>query len=430
MKRGKEKQHYIEYLGRKYAGRNKLKKGEILSELCGEFNWSRKHAQRVLRGIVKEGRPRHARSGGRPNSYSNADFVRGLRIVWRCTRYMCSRHLKSAMKRWLPYIEAEHGMFEPEVRRQLLKVSASTMDRVLKPYKGVKGISGTCSTGFRDEIPIQTNIWNVGIPGYIEVDTVAHCGGSLSGDFIWSVVATDIATGWTDARGVYGKGSRYVFEQILDIEKSLPFKLYGYDSDNGGEVLNWHILRYFREERILQGRTPVQVTRAREYKKNDNAHVEQKNDSFARRHLGYERLGYFELMPLINYYYAEIVCPLMNHFYPTFKLKDKLLVQSKKRRIYDAPVTPYQRVMLSVHVQRDMKKRLWRIHKSLDPVRLVQAEKDMRKRIDAAVRSLNSGNSKPELLYAPNRVPPFYDAPWHLATPLNELISFSQQARS
>ena len=150
-------------------------------------------------------------------------------------------------------------------------------------------------------------------------------------------------------------------------------------------------LRYFRNERIERNRPPVQVTRSREYKKNDNAHVEQRNNSLARRWLGYERLDFTELVPLINYYYAHIVCPLMNHFFPSFKLKDKVRIKSRVRRIYKDPVTPYTRVMSSEHVSQERKLILKAQHDSLNPVALVKEEHLLRKRIDDALKKLRKG---------------------------------------
>lgn len=239
---GIEKRCLIEYLGKKYRRSRKKVKGQIIKEVTKELGIGERQARRLL--VSKEvGRPRKPGFRGRPSKYRDKEFVSALRYVWRRTRYMCSRHLKSAMPEWLPCIEEEIGKFEESIHTRLLSISAPTIDRILKPYKVQKGRSSTRSGGFRDEIPIQENIWDIKVPGFMESDTVAHCGGSLMGEFINSLTMVDIASIWTEVRAVFGKGSGPIVTAIEDIENSLPFDILGYDSDNGTEVLNRHVLR-------------------------------------------------------------------------------------------------------------------------------------------------------------------------------------------
>ena len=303
-----EKRCIIEVLGPRYRRARKKEKGRILDELCRRLNVGRKHGIRLLAPRLA-GRPKKPNRRGRPAKYCSPEFTQALRVVWRGTRYMCGRYLASAMSDWLPFIEADRAAFSIETRRQLLRVSAATIDRLLKPYKAVKGKSFTRSGGFRDQIPIQQSVWDIKKPGYTEVDTVAHCGGSMHGDFVNSLTLVDIATIWTEVRSVFGRGSSGVLEQLSSIETALPFEMLGYDADNGTEVLNQFILNYFRNDRVKKGLPPVQVTRSREYRKNDNAHVEQRNDCLPRQYLGYERMDFHQIVPLLNYYWGEIVCP-------------------------------------------------------------------------------------------------------------------------
>ena len=156
----------------------------------------------------------------------------------------------------------------------------------------------------------------------------------------------------------------------------------------------------------IRRKRPVQVTRSREYQKNDNAHVEQRNNSLARRWLGYERIGFQELVPLLNYYYGAVVCPLMNHFYPSFKLHDKIRMKSRTRRIYKAPVTPYARVIASSYVALERKRKLRALHESLNPVTLTKEEARLRKRIDDALKRLRVGSDAQALLAVP--LPPYH----------------------
>lgn len=398
--KGVERRRYLEWLGKEYRRGGKEKKGEILTQVSERLGVCRRQARRLL--AAKEvGRPKKLSRRGRPGRYQDSEFKDALKLMWRTCRYMCSRHLKAALPDWLEYVEQERGAFPESVHERLLKISAATIDRILKPYKATKGKSTTRSGGFRDQIPIQENIWNITEPGFLEADTAAHCGGSLLGEYIHSLVMVDIATTWSEARAVFGKGSTPIVRQIEDIELFLPFDIKGYDSDNGTEVLNRHILKYFREERPERNRKAVQVTRSREYKKNDNAHVEQRNDSLARKWLGYERLDFIEIQPLVDYYYKFILCPLLNHFFPSFKIQDKIRLRSRTRRVYRDPLTPYARVMMSNHVPTEYKNHLKQIHLSLNPLELSRLEQKMRKQIDLAMKALRSGNATPRLLTLP-----------------------------
>jgi len=199
----------------------------------------------------------------------------------------------------------------------------------------------------------------------VEADTVAHCGNSLAGEFVWSLTFTDILTTWTENRAIWGKGSIGVLEQIRDIEGSIPFELKGFHCDNGTEFLNNLLLRYFTDRPQV-----VSFTRSRAYKKNDNAHAEQKNWSHVRQLLGYDRLDQHELVPLINDLYSNEWSLYQNHFCPTLKLVEKTRVNSRYVKKYDKPKTPYQRIMDSEHIDERTKKKLKSVHLSLDPFKL------------------------------------------------------------
>lgn len=198
------------------------------------------------------GRPKNLLKPGRRGKYQDFEFKQALREVWKKQHFVCSRILKVATPDWLKYIEEDRAQpFSEDIKHRLLSISPATIDRILKPWKIQKGYSLTCAGGFRDEIPIQEgNVWNIKIPGFLEADTAAHCGGSTQGQYINSLMMVDLATLWTEARAVFGKGSTPIVLGIEDVENTLPFEIKGYDSDNGTEVLNQHVLRYFREERI------------------------------------------------------------------------------------------------------------------------------------------------------------------------------------
>jgi hypothetical protein len=397
MKRD-NKQWIILGFQRRYKGKRRREKSALISEACETLGVSRKHAIRLLNvsdeSIVSGGRGQVVRRG-RPGRYQDRDFKAAVRLVWREMRHPCGRVLKMGVPLWLDGIERAYGGFVPGVRERLLEVSASTLDRILREYRANRGRTFTRNGGFREEIPIQGNIWNIGVPGYLEADTVALCGSSMMGEFINTLVMVDIATLWNEVRAVFGRGSNAVHDALRDIEHWLPFWILGYDADNGGEVMNRHLYAYFVKERTDKGLPPVKVTRSRPYKKNDNAHVEQRNDVMVRRYLGYERLEFIELVPIINYYYADIVCPLVNYFMPSFKLSEKRLVKSRTRRIYANPLTPYQRLMASAHLSTIQKLRLKMTFNSLDPVKLSQEERRVRRLIDNSVKLLRASRPLP-----------------------------------
>jgi hypothetical protein len=217
----------------------------------------------------------------------------------------------------------------------------------------------------KTQIPIRTDNWDITRPGFLEADTVAHCGGSLEGDFIWSVTYCDILSGWTCNRAVWNKGAHGIVEATRSVEASLPFELLGFDTDNGSEFLNWHLLRYFQERKKAVG-----FTRSRPYKKNDNGHVEQKNWTHVRQLLGYERLEDPALVGAINDLYRECWEPLHNYFLPSAKLEEKSRDGAKLKRKHDKPKTPYERLLASPDVSSAMKEKLRKEKAALNPFQL------------------------------------------------------------
>ena len=200
---------------------------------------------------------------------------------------------------WLPHYEREYGAVTVELRNNLLRISARTLDRLMTPVRRRHGIRGRCGTRpgslLKNQIPIKTEHADVNESGVLEADTVAHCGNSLDGNFIWSLTLTDIYSGWTENRAVWNKGYDGVRSAIANVEERLPFRLSGFHSDNGGEFLNHHLIRFFQERQL-----PIDYSRGRPYHKNDTAHVEQKNYTHVRLLLGYDRLDHPGLLQPIS----------------------------------------------------------------------------------------------------------------------------------
>jgi hypothetical protein len=295
---------------------------------------------------------------------------------------MCSKKLKAALPIWLPFYESEYGSLLEDVKTKLLTISPATIDRLLKPNKIKYKRKGLCGTKpgslLKNQIPIRTDNWDIKTPGFCEADTVAHCGNSLSGDFVWSLTLTDIFSTWTENRAVWGKGSQGVLEQIKDVEKKLPFKLLGFDCDNGTEFLNYHLMRYFSDRPKTK---MVQFSRSRPYHKNDNAHVEQKNWTHVRQLFGYDRFDDKAMVALMNNLYRNEYSLLQNYFCPNMKLVSKERINSKYRKKYDTPQTPCQRLLASDHIPSETKQKLSIVYGSLNPFVL-------RKNIEAKLKRI------------------------------------------
>ena len=297
---------------------------------------------------------------------------------------------------WLPGYAKFFDPLPLPVIQALKKISAPTIDRLLAPVRIQYKKRGTTTTKpgtlLRKQIPIKTNQWDESRPGFLEADTVAHCGDSLSGMFAYTIDCVDIATGWTEQRAVWGKGETDTLEQIKQIEKALPFPLLGFDCDNGGEFLNYYLLRHFTKRD-----KPVQFTRSRAYHKDDNAHVEQKNWTHVRQWLGYQRFDDPKVVPLLNHLYALEWRLFHNFFFPSVKLLSKQRVGSKTIKYHDPPKTPYQRVIDSPHVSPDIKHDLSMLLESLNPFMLREAIEKKLKKI------LNSSSSTLSLVNDPSR---------------------------
>jgi hypothetical protein len=267
---------------------------------------------------------------------------------------------------WLPfYDQAVKGC----VIDLLMCISPATIDRLLRPVRTryAKHSLATTKPGslLKKHIPINTNQWDEHTPGFLEADTVAHCGTSVAGMFVYTLTMTDIATGWTEHRATWGKGEHGVFEAIQSIEQCLPFRVRGFDCDNGSEFINWPLLKYFTRRR-----RPVYYTRSREYHKNDNAHVEEKNWTHVRQYLGYQRFEDKRIVSMLNELYTNQWRLLMNFFLPQVKLIAKERVGSKIIKRHDHPQTPLQRLLAHPSVAPKIKRQLRQQLSSLDPFSL------------------------------------------------------------
>jgi hypothetical protein len=380
MQRMTERNDELERLRRRYAGRGKEGKGRLLDEFCEQQGYERKYAIKLLQG-------RLTRSAARPRPGPEPKYEPVQEVVeriWTHAEQLCGKRLAPALGLWLPHYARHYGALMPTQKKLLRSISAATLDRLLVGSKARAGggLSGTRpGTLLRRQVPIQGEVWDERRLGFLEADSVAHCGSSLAGSFIWSLTYTDLASTWTEGRAVWNKGAQGVLEQTKDVERGLPFAILGFDFDNGGEWLNWGLIRY------LQVRArPIRVTRSRPYHSDDNAHVEQKNWMWPRQLLGYGRLEDPTLLSPINTLYTQVWVPLQNFFLPSMKLVKKWREGSRWVRRHDAPRTAYQRLLAHGELQAKARRELRDRYEALDPfVLAAEVERQLKPILGAAL---------------------------------------------
>jgi hypothetical protein len=375
------KKELLAKLRRRYRGAGLEHKSKLLDQAQELLGYHRKAAIRALRSPRLEAGPRIIT--GRPLTYEPELLLKWLRPIWAATDYACGRRLVAMLPEWIPAYEQHEKPMPTEAREKLLMASARTLDRLLEPLRGQgKGRSLTRpGTLLRQQVPIRGSVWEEGVAGWLEVDTVALCGGSVCGEFVWMIDGVDYATAWVELRAMWGRGQAGTLEALKDLEAGLPFDLLGLDSDNGGEFLNRHVLAWLQKRK-----RPVFMTRSRPYKKDDNAHVEQKNWTHVRQCFGYERYDVPALVEPINALVKGAYGRLLNFFHASLKLERIEHHGVKVRRVYGAAQTPLARVLASAQVSETVKERLRREKGRLNPFDLKRSVTQSMKEISAMRR--------------------------------------------
>lgn len=376
-----------EYLCRvwpRYREAGRVEKGRLLDEVCRVTGYHRKYALRRLNGPPAESRPPRKRLRG--PSYSKA-VDHALRLVWEAANYPWSVRLKALLPVWLPWLKKRLSL-SPRLQSQLLRISPRQIDRRLRPYKqhAKRRLYGRTKPGslLKHQIPIKAERWEVDEPGFTEIDLVSHSGDRADGEFIHSLTLTDIHSGWTESCAVLGKSQAHVVEALEQIRKRLPFVLRGIDSDNGSEFINHHLHSYCRQ-------LEVAFTRGRPYKKDDNAHVEQKNWTHVRRIMGYLRYDSPQALIAMNELYCDQLRLLHNVFLPSVKLMRKTRVGSRLRRHYDPPRTALDRLLATSGAKPPRLAALRALRERIDPFKL-SASIDRKLR---AVHALSNARHNP-----------------------------------
>jgi hypothetical protein len=359
------RREYLRRIHGRYQQADRAGKSRILDEFCQVARYHRKYALRLLNGPPPDWQPRRRRR--RAATYSTVTLS-ALEAIWAAAGYPWSVRLKALLPTWLPWARRRFRL-TPAVERQLLRISPRQMDRRLKPRKHLlkKRLYGRTKPGtlLKHHIPLRTDRWNVSAPGFTEVDLVAHSGCSAEGEFAHSLNLTDIHTTWVETRAILGKSQVQVQQALEELRTALPFRLQGIDADNGSEFINLHLYRYCQQQLI-------QFTRGRPYKKDDNAHIEQKNWTHVRKLMGYGRFDSPEAMQAMNALYRQDLRLLQNLFLPSVKLVRKERVGSRIRRRYDRPQTPLQRVLACPEADPRACACLKLLRDRLDPFALAQ----------------------------------------------------------
>ena len=341
-------------------------KTKILDEFCNNANYNRKYATRILQA-------RHRYKTGTkaaPKKYLGKPLEIIIK-VWELLNYPCGARLKPML---LPMAESlvshnEITGLNESIKEQLSQIGSATLDRYLKKERQTRRLGrGRSLTRhgslLKSSVPIRITNRNTRRIGFMEMDTVAHCGDSLNGEFIYSLDMVEIATGWSEQIAVMGKSETGVVKAIEAIKQGLPFDLKGLDSDTGSEFVNWHMVRWCKENNLS-------FTRSRPYYKNDNAYVEQKNYTHIRKWLGYGRYDNAKQLEMINDLYRNELRLFNNFFKPVMKIKSKEKVNNSVcKKTYDTAQTPYQRLMNSKQIPLKAKMQLKQLYESLNLVKL------------------------------------------------------------
>jgi hypothetical protein len=386
-----QREHY-----KRYQKGSKKEKGKILDDLVGATGQNRDYLAHVLAnygktryGVIEgkrvkfvSGKGKKRRSGGgRPKQYDER-FVKTLEKLWGFFDGECAKRLIPLIRSAIDFLEASVSPnfgIDSKIRELLLRISISHADRLLKPARKKAELRGKSTTKsgtlLKNQIPVRTFFrWDERKPGFFEIDRVAHCGTTLSGEFCWTLTATDIYSGWTEERALLNNAQRWAKEGVEDIKAHLPFAMYGIDSDNGGEFINHQLFLWCKKEEI-------EFTRGRPYRKNDNCFVEQKNGDRVRKTVGYFRYdtdGEYEALGEV-YRFLNL---FTNYWQPSIKISEKTRLENGKyQKKYEKAKTPCQRLLECQEIPEGVKTVLRETLKTLNPV-------DIKKALDKAVDKL------------------------------------------
>ena len=379
----------LEALRTRYRDCGKTEKTRILDEFVAVSGYHRKSAIRLL-SCMSVGKESSTTVG--PPETGRRIYDEAVReavtVLWEAADRICGKRLKAVIPSLLEAME-KHGHLDlaPGVRERVLAASAATIDRLLKPVRGLAGSrrKRRRASNLSKKVRVRTFAdWHDPIPGYLEIDFVVHCGGSITGAFVHTLAVTDVSSGWTDFVPLLAREQSLVVEGLEVLDQYLPFPILGIDSDNDSAFIN-DTLFDFCEAR------GIEFTRSRARRSNDQAWIEQKNGAVVRRLVGHARLsGVVAGQALAHLYHAARL--YVNYFQPSFKLREKVRTGAKAKRVYHPPATPCTRVLQHPAVDDAVKKEIRLRLRDLDPLRLLHRIRESQ----AALAALASPEAYPD----------------------------------
>ena len=373
----KSKRELLEVLRPRYLKASKAEKKKMLDEFTSVTGYHRKHAIRVLKNKVQV-QNRHKRKPKTYQAVYRGEVVQALEQIWEICGHICSKRLQPFLPEAIRVLErCKEIELSKDTKELLLKISSASIDRCLRPVR-IRSPHGLSTTKpgslLKNLIPLHTfTEWDKEQVGFMEIDLVAHCGNTTEGQFLNTLTCTDISTGWTDVTALSHRSQEAVSKAIHLMRQRLPFPLLGIDSDNGSEFINDLLYRYCLDEKVT-------FTRSRPYKKNDQAHVEQKNWSVVRHTVGYDRWETEQELALLESSYDDLRL-YINFFQPSFKLIAKERIGNRTIKRYDTAKTPYQRILECKNISLEAKAHLMNLYIQLNPA-------ELRRRIDHKIAVL------------------------------------------
>lgn len=349
-----------------YLQASKEEKGRILDAVCSITGIHRKAAIRRLNTLQFRSHCWRSRRG-RKRVYGN-NLISLIRELWDASGRICAERLHPIMPEYIRVLKRdEMWQYDEERTALLLRMSLGTLKNRIETFERIKkggGRGTTKPSHLKEIIPIRRGPWENPPPGKGEVDTVAHCGYTISGDFAYTVQYTDVATIWTCLAGQWNKGEEETRKSIEHIASRLPFALKGIDPDSGSEFINWHLKKWC-------DRHGIEMTRTRPYMKNDHARIEQKNYANVRHVVGYARFDDARHVAILNELYDALE-DYINFFLPSQKCLEKIRIGSRKIRKYDTAQTAYQRALAHPDILESVKEQLRQKYATLNPLFLKQ----------------------------------------------------------
>ena len=350
-----------------YLQANKEEKGAILDGLVRQTGMHRLSIVRSLRRLQMSSVYNTPHIRGRKEYYTQ-DCIEAIRFIWVSADYCCGELLYPVIKERVA-IAKNSGIWvwNDEVTHKVESISIATLKRKIPTWRTFpvqRGISTTTPSAIKDSVPLFDGDWKEIQVGNGQLDTVAHCGGHMGGEFIFSCGYVDVSSGWTQYQAQWNKGMIATKESLEGIALLLPFTLSMVHPDCGTEFLNSLVMEWCISKNI-------DVTRSRSYHKNDNGYIEQRNNHVVRKWFGYVRLEHKELVPVMNKFY-KLLALYSNHFQAQRLCTGTKEIQGKRtRKVYELyGMTPYQRILSKDDVSREVKSQLQKEHKELNPYTL------------------------------------------------------------